>query len=286
MKLSKVLFGSAVMAALMFGFVSCAAEDDDELNLISGSGNNYSVSYTNTESSNIRGYDTTATKHRGALTQITFNKDSLDCNGAMAFIWDLESNSGRAVKDPRVFNIAGLRIVKNGSNYYAQPYVSVYKNITDIQEVNLGADSGNLAEGSAAKETEILSLSTANQFSVTPDSTTGAVTVTINAYEETDTDFNNKTTYTGNYIVDFYAGAVGKDALESSKAEKSKKITYEQMGYKAYDSTASDKTNMLASDNRLPQKTNAVYANVYTGKTLNGTYKFIDTYSDAEVVEE
>ncbi len=270
------------MAALVFGFASCSEDDDDEFNLISGSGNNYSVSYTNTESSNVRGYDTTATKHRGALTQITFNKDSLDCNGAMAFIWDLESNSGRSAKDPRVFNIAGLRIVKNSTSYYAQPYVSVYKDITNIQEINLGADSGNLAEGSSATEKEILKLSTENQFSVTPDSTTGAVTVTINAYEETD----SAGAYTGNYLVDFYSGAVDENNLPSSKAAKSETITYKQMGYKAYDSTATDKTNMLASDNRIPQKTNAVYANVYSGKTLNGTYKFIKTYSDAEVVEE
>lgn len=112
----------------MFGFASCSSEDDDDdFNIITGSGNDYTASYTNDTDSNARGYDTTQAKHRGALIQLTFDKNSLSANGAMAFIWDLESNSGRSVKDPRVFNIAGLRIVTDSGKYYAQPMYQFIK---------------------------------------------------------------------------------------------------------------------------------------------------------------
>lgn len=142
-----------------------------------------------------------------------------------------------------------------------------------------------MAAGSEASEKEILKLGT-NPFEVTADEKTGAVTVTIRAYEETGTDSNNKKTYTGNYLVDFYAGAIGKDDVDTAKRAITQKITYEDMGYKAYDADADDKTNMLEKGNRLPQKSEALYANVYAKKTLNGTFKFIDDYSEAEVVEE
>lgn len=270
-------------------FTGCKAEDDDDENgMISGSNNNYTLSYTNTTSDVSRGYNATTFKHRGALTQITFNKDSLEANGAMAVIWDLESNSSRTATEPRNFNIAGLRIVKNGSSYYAQPYVSVYKNVVDIQALNFGvgqeitATTGtNKGKAFTATENEIIKLGTAEQFSVTPDSTTGAVTVTIDAVEEKSGD-----NYTGNYTVNFYAGAYDSTTVLNATVAKTATITASQMGYKTYDSTATDTTNMLGSNNRLPQRNSAVYANVYANKTCNGSWEFVKTYSSAEVVEE
>ncbi len=283
-----VLFGSALIATLAFGFTACSEEDDDPNDMISGSNNNYSINYTNSSSDTSRGYKTTTFRHRGALTQITFNKDSLEESGAMSVIWDLESNATRSATEPRTFNIAGLTVKKSGSGYVAVPYVSVYKNVVDMQLRNFGTGQSVTAttgsnKGTAytATETEVLKLSSTS-FAVTPDATTGAVTVTINAVEETDSDDN----YTGNYVVSFYAGAYTDDTISSATAAKTATITYKQMGYKAYDSTATDTTNMLSSKNRLPENYNAVYANVYTGKTLNATWKYIGTYSSADVVEE
>ena len=66
MKLSKVLFGSALIATLVFGFASCK-EDEDEHKILEVSGSKATVDYTNDTSTLQRGFVTTKTNHRAAV---------------------------------------------------------------------------------------------------------------------------------------------------------------------------------------------------------------------------
>ncbi|WP_273464698.1 hypothetical protein [Treponema berlinense] len=66
MKLSKILFSSAVLAALVFGFASCK-EDEDEHDLLEVSGSTASVDYTNETATMQRGFVSTRTNHRAAV---------------------------------------------------------------------------------------------------------------------------------------------------------------------------------------------------------------------------
>ncbi|MCR4823571.1 MAG: hypothetical protein K5873_11945, partial [Treponema sp.] len=95
------------------------------------------------------------------------------------------------------------------------------------------------------------------------------VVVTVNVYEETESD--GKTT-TGGYVVDIYDGAITKDTLASATPKKTTTIPAAELGY----ATAKTAT-------QLP---GAVYANVYAGKKAVGTWKYAATYSADEVVEE
>ena len=131
MKLSKILMSGALVAALAFGVMGCKAEDDDdELKALSGSNNDYSVDFKNEGNDVYRAYHTTTFKHAGALCQVTMNTSN-GGKGAMGYIWDLESNSTRAEKEPRRFFIVGFNYdyTEKGKVAY---YVSRYSNVTDI----------------------------------------------------------------------------------------------------------------------------------------------------------
>lgn len=277
-----VLFGSALIATLAFGFTACSEDDDDPNDMISGSNNNYSISYTNSSADTSRGYKTTTFKHAGSLVQITMNSDST--KGAMGYIWDLESNSSRAVAAPRVFCIAGFNY-----NYTAEGkvayYVSRYKNVVDIEASNFGTDSPITYNGTAytAEENAKIALSTKNSFTPTKDSS-GNVVVTIDVYEDGVWSWNDAkterkyTSYNGGYVVEIYDGAVtlSEIANGTATAVDSTSFTASELGY-----TVSDSSKSVVS-----QFNGAVYANVYANSTLNGSWKYLETYKSADVVEE
>ena len=60
-----------------------------------------------------------------------------------------------------------------------------------------------------------------------------------------------------------------------------RQIEKEDVGYVTI---AHNVATVTSNGNR--QKNGAVYANVYAGKTLKGSWKYADTYSADEVVEE
>jgi len=264
-------------------FTSCSdEEDDDEAGAISGSNNNYTLSYDNTSGTdNYRCYETTLNNHRGALCQITL-KDDGDLNGAaMGYMWDLYSTDAsasaedvaRAVSSsPRNFCIVGFNYNQTTTNKVSY-YVSRYTNVYDIQAANFGT-SGVTVNGTnqTAVETEYLKLDATNSFTPTLDDD-GNVVVTVNVYE--DTDDSGK--YTGAYIIDIYNGAIAKADLETAKPVDTTTIPADDLGY-----TASNSSTTHA----VTQHQGAVYANVYAGKKAEGAWKYADTYSADEVVEE
>lgn len=141
MKLSKVLLSSAVAAALVFGFVGCKADEDDPNNMISGSGKNYSIAYTNEDSKISRGYVPTAFAHAGAAVQIDFTELTKDTAkaGVMGLIFDLDT----ADDGSRSFDVIGVRASdENGGIDY---YISRFTGVTDIQDNNFGAYTGGPA---------------------------------------------------------------------------------------------------------------------------------------------
>ena len=287
MKLSKLFkIGAVALLATSLCFVGCKAEeDDDENGMLSGSNNDYSISYKNESNSVSRGYKTTTFKHAGALCQMTMNKSSAG-SGAMGYIWDLESNSARAEKDPRRFFIFGFNYDQTAPGKVAY-YLSLYKNVTDIQANNFGAtgskETAAVTASDGATEKEYISLNSTNSFSPKVGADDNFV-VTVDVYEGgtfTQNATTGKRTYTaydGTYIVDIYNGAVAQSELSGKTPDATYRIPAADVGYLTADSNTAKAV--------CQQKNGAVYANVYAGKTLTGSWKYAATYSADEIVEE
>lgn len=259
MKLSKKIlktFSVIAMLAASMVVVACAAEDDDdEEGAITGSNNDYAIAFTNNSTSMYRAYHATFNKHLGGLCQITIDKDSTG-EGSIGYIFDLEENPNRAVKDPRTLCIVGFNL---GTSGIAKPYVSHYTNVTDIQADNFGT---KLTEN-PAKETEYLKLG-AMSIKLADCEVEGKYVLTV--------DVNGKDN--ADYVVKIYKGKVEKAALATSTPVKT--ITIPK----------TDIYPNLAADKKIPQKAAAVYVNVFAGKTMKASWHYADTYAEAEVVEE
>lgn len=275
MKLSKILMSGALVAALAFGVMGCKAEDDDdELKALSGSNNNYSVDFKNEGNDVYRAYHTTTFKHAGALCQVTMNTSN-GGKGAMGYIWDLESNSTRAEKEPRRFFIVGFNYDHTAKDKVAY-YVSRYSNVTDIEAINFGAPSNGAAEK------EYVELNTTNVCTPTIDPN-GDLTMTFDVYEDGEFTFDENgkkkyTSYNGGFVVDIYNGKIETADLKTANKVKSVKIPAADVGYRTAES---DVTKPICN-----QKQGAVYVNVYQGYTLKGKWYYADTYKAAEVVED
>ena len=285
MKMTKKLLalaGGVAILASAFVFTGCKSEDDDDENgMFSGSNKDYSIDYTNNTSGTSRGYATTTFKHRGALCQITLNKEST--TGAMGYIWDLQSNSSREVKDPRVFCIAGFNYNHTATNKVAY-YVSRYRNITDINDYNFGATTAtnDFMTSTTPVEKVYIKLTDSNSFEPTKDAN-GNVVVTIDVYEDGEFNWeNNKrkySSYNGGFKVDIYDGAVTVEQIAngSAKTKATAKIPVADLGY----TVGTDTTAHVVSECN-----GAVYANVYANSTVKGSWHYVTDYSAAEVVEE
>lgn len=313
MKLSKkVLAAFASMAAIaMVGtFVSCTEDSDDDYGIITKDNqDNFSINYTNDSDSVQRGYETTKAKHKGALTKITMNKASANA-GAMGYIWDLEAAKedgtySREAKDTRRFLIAGFSYTGTA----VKPYVSLYKDVVDIQANNFGATGTAQKETEAATavgsatETEYLKFGS-KSIAVTPDATTGDFDLTLDIYESGEWTWNEKkdkrvyTSYDGGYVVDIYKGALtlaevaekNTDSTATGYADATTSVPAADLGYLAALQTKyaddADKLAKITESSIVSQQTCAVYANVYAKKTLKGAFNYTESYGADEVVED
>ncbi|MCR4733480.1 MAG: hypothetical protein K5829_00535 [Treponema sp.] len=130
---------------------------DDTEGAISGSGQKYTLEYTNTDESAYRSYKETAMKHVGALIKVTF--DSADVGKSkMGVIFDLKEDDEN--EDAKQFYIIGLNPRSDVANFY----VSKFTNVTDIQASNFGTD----LDDNPAVEKEIVALNTTNNITI-PD---------------------------------------------------------------------------------------------------------------------
>jgi hypothetical protein len=288
MKLSKKVLAAMSAATLIMtaGIFTSCGEDDDEEGAITGSNNNYTLSYTNESTTDTyRCYNSTTTKHRGAMAVITLNKDGTSGSGAaMGFIWDLHETGTtttaasaditRAVSSkPRTLCVVAFA----NNNGTIRPYVSRFTNVYDLQAKNFGTDGVTVnGETQKAVETEYVGWT---NTSIDKDTTrkltadeNGNYVMTVNVYAEQ----NDDETYTGGYVVDVYNGAYTKEQINSETDAPdtlcSTTISADDLGY-----TAGSKPT---------QQYNAVYANVYSSSSASGTWKYLDTYSADEVVED
>lgn len=295
MKLSKVLFGSALIATLVFGFASCK-EDEDEHKILEVSGSTATVDYTNDTTTLQRGFVTTSTKHRAAVAVFTIDTKASTSNaGNLGFLFDVvktEASTHKAANDGvtvDTYDFGNVTVNHDGSNL--RTYVSLYKGVAtkDANGNSLldggnnfkGAD-GNVATASgngttSAKETEVLATWT-NLSSIKADSNgliKVAVVVTPVA-PETNNDY-------GSYTVTFYdASAVSSTG---TKSDSSTWISSSATALKSTSVTASWTAKASTEETKLPQSLIAYYAAVKANSTLVGNITLPYIQAEAEVIE-
>ena len=273
MKIMKKIAVAVFAGAMVFGFASCGAGDDDPNKMISGTNKVYTIDYTNESEDVSRGYNTTAYKHAGAAVQLDFeNASNTVEGGVMGLIFDLEEKDGA-----KSFNVIGVKTKDaNGKLGY---YVSRFENVTDLQAENFGT---KLAEN-PARETEYV-----KAFG----SATG-----VKNEEKDDT-------------ITVYAYAIEEKATEDGTDSAKKAYKKDEFIYKVYliyNKVANlDADGKLVDENKnaidlsdtspvatiatgytsLTQKKLAVYANVYGNKTLKGTWTYRGDYKEVGVDED
>ena len=277
MKIMKKIAVAVFAGAMVFGFASCGAGDDDPNKMISGTNKVYTIDYTNESEDVSRGYNTTAYKHAGAAVQLDFeNASNTVEGGVMGLIFDLEEKDGA-----KSFNVIGVKTTNaSGSLGY---YVSRFENVTDLQADNFGT---KLKENPA----------TETVYAPKGGATFGSATGVKNAEKE-DT-------------ITVYAYAIEEEATEAGKDSVDKDYAKGEYIYKVY--LINNKVANLDADGKLvdehknainlsgvtpaatiatgytslTQKKLAVYANVYGKKTLKGTWTYRGDYKEVGVDED
>lgn len=254
MKLSKVLFSTAVMAAAMTAFVACA-QDDDPNGMISGSNNNYTLDYTNETKEISRGYNTSNLKHAGALVKINFEKVG-GTGGMMGFMFDYEKTG-----DLSSFNIIGVR----SDGVY---YISRFENITTegLQGNNFGATTTADAAKGEAKETEFVKFNSTKL-----------------------PNFTDKTAYL--WIIQSEDGSDYK--VYSLTKEVAEKAVVADANNGVLKNESGEDIVLSGSLTSIPtgykeqiQKRYGVYANVYAESSVLGTWEILGSYKAADVVAD
>ena len=283
MKIMKKIAAVTIAAAALFAFAGCSDADDPN-EMITGSNKNYEIDYTNTTKDVSRGYHSTAYKHAGAAVQLDFENVSKNANaGVMGLIFDLEEKDG--VKS---FNVIGVKT--NNANDDLGFYVSRFENVKDIQDENFGAwkktdEKGNEIKGPA---TETVYAPKSGTFGTAQGvkSTEKDDTITVYAYaiekkaEAAGTDSANKSYKTNDYIYKVYLinNTVAKlDKDGNLVDEEGKSVVLDDSACVATIATGYEK---------LTQNKLAVYANVYKGKTLKGTWTYRGDYKEVGVDED
>ncbi|MBQ7159201.1 MAG: hypothetical protein IJS09_07255, partial [Treponema sp.] len=165
-------------------------------------------------------------------------------------------------------------------------YASKYYNIGDINAKNFGATAlsgdtlATAIQNGTACEYDITSglqpfasTSATSQLAFWADIYPTVKTGKTHKIGETD----DTKDFTGGYTVDLYTGTAGDEDLSKLTKVKSIDIPTSVTGYVAGDAT---------EGTQVPQNYLAVYANVYTGKTLNGAWYLKQDYYEADTVEE
>lgn len=291
MKMTKrVLLTAAVMAAAAFGFMGCGDADDDDPNEMFSSGvNNFDIEYNNTDSSVSRGVNVTAGNHKGAFIKATMEKQDGN-GGVLGFMWDITVDGSAETAEvgntkPWSFWLIGLNYgtASNSTTSELKYYVSKYKNVTDKQAPNFGATTAaNLAGFNAAtgvseyvKKTAFTSFvpnGGVNGAAAITNTTDKAWTVYIDIAQSVDTNGN----VDGGFTVRLYDPVTVGDASKVNETEWGNKylakidITPSETGY---------------TSSSIKQKQLGVYANVYGNSYVKGSFKYADTYAQAEVAE-
>ena len=283
MKIMKKIAAVTIAAAALFAFAGCSDADDPN-EMITGSNKKYEIDYTNTTEDTSRGYHTTAYKHAGAAVQLDFENVSKNADaGVMGLIFDLEEKDG--VKS---FNVIGVKT--NNANGALGFYVSRFENVKDIQDENFGAwkktdEKGNEIKGPA---TETVYAPKSGTFGTAQGvkSTEKDDTITVYAYaiekkaEADGTDSADKEYKKDEYIYKVYL-INNKVAKLDSKGE-----LVDEKGNSVVLNDSDCVATIATGYPSLTQQKLAVYANVYKGKTLKGTWTYRGDYKEVGVDED
>ena len=269
MKIMKKIAVAVFAGAMVFGLASCGAGDDDPNNMINGSNKVYTIDYTNESKDVSRGYNTTAYKHAGAAVQLDFeNASNTVGGGVMGLIFDLEEKDGA-----KSFNVVGVKT--NDANGELGYYVSRFENVTDIQADNFGT---KLKEKNK-KETPYAPKTGGTFGKANGVKNAEKDTITVYAYAIEKLNESTKKYEYKVYLLyaDTQIGKLDKDGnlvTEDGKA----------IDLSGVEPVATIPTEYTGS--QPTQKKLAVYANVYDGKTLKGTWTYRGDYKEVGVDED
>ena len=264
MKIMKKIAAITIAAAALFAFAGCSDADDPN-EMITGSNKNYEIDYTNTTKDVSRGYHSTAYKHAGAAVQLDFENVSKNVNaGVMGLIFDLEEKDG--VKS---FNVIGVKT--NNANGELGYYVSRFENVTDIQAENFGT---KLKENPAKETVYVTAFAKANGVKNAEKDT---ITVYAYAIEKLNTATQKYEYEVYLLYADTQIGKLDKDG--NLVAEDGTAI--DLSGVEPVATIPTEYTGSQPTQRKL-----AVYANVYAGKTLKGTWTYRGDYKEVGVDED
>lgn len=274
-KITAVL-SAATLLTSAFVFSSCSEEDDPNDMLKEVNQNNYTIEYTNDGTETSRGYITTNLKHAGAIVKINFESTSSTNGGVMGVIFDYQDNATNSkAKD---FYVIGIQNTTATAPKY---YISKFEGVTNLQKPNFGAPTdGTVGTDTAdttagTKETVVKTAFTAVPTGVTDTSsgTTLYVYYVEKATSETDYDF--EVYFLPKSVVESL-GAIKDADLGALKDKDGNEVDISS--YKV--------TTIDSSYTSLQQNKFGVYGNVYAGKNVKGSWTIVDTYKEADVVED
>ena len=254
----KILLGLTAFAVI--GLVGCKQVDDPK-EAITGSNNDYSVDFENTEGENYRAYKSTSLNHAGALVKVTFDKKNVGTS-KMGVIFDLHNNA--ADKEAKDFYIIGL-----GTTSDSNIYVSKFENVTDLQADNFGT---KLTTNPAIEDEKV---KLGSKSITVPTAEDGSVTYYV---------------YFKAFITGYYEWAVLKLSAERATALAKTMNTNNLDAFSTAEKLASGKIEgaftPVSSDDKLPQNQLAVYAMITPNQHLQGSWKYLDMYKEAEEITE
>lgn len=292
MKIMKKIAAVTIAAAALFAFAGCAGESEDENEMLSIKGSGCSINYTNETNGYSRGFKSLKTKHYDAVCKITQTVNSVaitknnNGDGVLGFIFDLSQDNTTKLYN---FTIAGTRY--NVTEDETQAYVTKYINI-DSKYLSAGSDfcgsDGNKAkpvdkfnrEDTAAQCIDYLDgpAGYAKLEGVKIDKTKAQASIWIDVIAN-DGKSKNRKGDAGSYTVKFYTAdpkrktsASGMDTTynETDNAPESTVTVQIPVSDTGYDK---------ATQNDL-----GFYANVYSNRTLTGSWELSDIEGSAEPI--
>ena len=292
MKIMKKIAAVTIAAAALFAFAGCAGESEDENEMLSIKGSGCSINYTNETNGYSRGFKSLKTKHYDAVCKITQTVNSIAINkdnngdGVLGFIFDLSQDNTTKLYN---FTIAGTRY--NVSEGETQVYVTKYINI-DPKYLSDGSDFCG-SDGQKAKTvTSFNRKDTAAQCinyllgpagyakleGVEIDETKAQASIWIDVIAN-DEKSKNRTGEAGSYTVKFYTSDPKRETSAGGRD-----TTYDK---NATAPTAAIEVTISASHtgyNKATQNDLGFYANVYSKRTLTGSWELSDIEGSAEPI--
>lgn len=294
MKIMKKIAAVTIAAAALFAFAGCAGESEDENDMLSVKGSGCSIDYTNESEVYSRGFKSLKTKHYDAVCKITQTVNSVAItknnsgDGVLGFIFDLSQDNTTKLYN---FTIAGTRY--NVTEGKTQVYVTKYINI-DSNYLSAGSDFCG-SDGKKAKSVTQFDRTNTDAQCINylgSDSTAGYVKLDGVEIDKTkaqasiwidvianDGKSTNRKGNAGSYTVKFYTSDPKRKTSASGM-----NTTYNETD-NAPESTVT--VQIPVSDtgyDKATQNDLGFYANVYSNRTLTGSWELSDIEGSAEPI--